>query len=1073
MRVRLFLLFLILASSWLYGQGNTVTLTVSKTSVWVGESYGWTATSGCTVAVAVLTVSFGDGTVLTQSGNYFSGTHAYTSNGTFTMVAADTVCGGTASVAMTVKACPVITYLTTSLPNAMQGVFYSASINVQGGAPPLTWAVTSGSLPPGITLGSSDGLLSGTPTTAGTFSFRVRVQDSCPSIQRLSQDMTLIVQPSCPPLSLLTTSLPSGQQGTAYSAPLQASGGMTPYLWSVTGGSLPPGLSLDGSTGLISGTPTQAGTFSFTGQVQDSCPTPQRASLPYTVVIQAGCPPLTIMTSSIPPALLGSAYQAALTSSGGVPPTQWALVSGRLPQGMSFSTSGILSGTPTESGQFVLGIQVRDACTLPGPQTATATLTLLVAAPEVSITAAPSGFAVSPEAAAQVPVAYTFLESHGFNFALASGGYDILLRDAVLQHVNQPLQVQVTQGRGSASETLLIPAALIQELQRRGEQALSVRRSFSLNPYEWSVRLEGVLAGTAAAPFGVRRVMIFFEGNLGQVIVPLHREKMTAFATVWYTGSGLLNGDWRVDDRILSTFSIPVFFGDSVTLTSPVLPTFEPGSHLVRLTLSAPRVTFEIPEISYAVQPFAQSIRLVAPAEGSGVSTGDFMFTWEVSGDVPTYRLVISMGEAQEPLFKALTRKPSFRLSGEVTQEWPLDTLLHWKVIGEDGNGGRIMESPWGSFRFKPMEKDTAQVVAVVPESERGRWTAWLEANDATLLQEEPLPTLQGVLILLQAGSEEKALQAEVLLKKQPWAQAVSKNRLFLSQQKSPPSYEHYLYSFDEFHMADIQKKWTGKNVRLAVIDSGIEAEHPDLRANVLETLDFVGEATAAGIHGTAVAGLISGNNGGGRGYRGMAPEAGLLSLRACQEPDRESALAMCRTWSLARALDTAVQKDAQVINLSVGGENDPLLTQLLQAALKRDILIVAAAGNNGPDGAVMFPGSMPGVISVGSVGGEGTAAASSARGKVDIAAFGEDIFAPVPGHKYNFLSGTSMAAAHVSGIAALAKQIKPDITPAEFAEVLRATALRKGDAKVYGAGLIQPCAIVKTLSGEEVCGAR
>jgi hypothetical protein len=780
-----------------------------------------------------------------------------------------------------------------------------------------------------------------------------------------------------------------------------------------------------------------------------------------------------VATSSLPAAPLGSPYQATLTASGGAPPYQWSILSGRLPQGMSLSPVGVLSGTPAESGQFVLVFQVRDGCTLPGPQTATATLTLLVAAPEVSITVTPSGFAVSPQAAAQVPMAYAFLETHGFSLALASEGYDILIREEVLRHVSQPQSVQLTQGRGTAGETLMIPASVIQEAQRRGEQALSVRRPFSFGGFEWSVRTQGALAGTAAAPFGVRRVMIFFEGNLGQVIVPLHQEKLTAFATVWYTGTGLLTGDWRVDDRVLSTFSTPVFFGESVTLTSPVLPTFEPGSHLVRLTLTAPQVPFAIPDISYAVQPFAQSIRLIAPAEGSDVPTGDLAFSWEVSGNAPAFRLEISPGEAQEPLFKALTRKPSFRLSPDVTQGWPVDTRLLWKVIGEDGNGQRIMESPWGSFRFKPLEKDPAQLVAAVPENEVGALKAWLEANPVTLIQEEPLPTLQCVLLLLQAGSEEKARQAEALLRKQPWMQAISKNRLFLSQQKSIPSYEHYLYSFDEFHMAEIHKKWTGKGVRLAVIDSGIEVEHPDLRANILESANFVGEAPDSEIHGTAVAGLISGNNGGGRGYLGMAPEAGLIALRACEEPDQESAMALCRTWAMARALDAAVQRGAQVINISIGGETDPLLTQLIQAALKRDILVIAAAGNNGPDGAVMFPGSLRGVISVGSVGGEGTAAASSAKGKVDIAAFGEDIFAPVPGRRYNFLSGTSMAAAHVSGIAALVKQMKPGITPQEFAELLNTTALRKGDAKVYGAGLIQPCAIVKALTGVELCGIK
>ena len=158
---------------------------------------------------------------------------------------------------------------TTTLPSGVQGVPYSATLGATGGIPPYTWSITSGSLPAGLTLDPASGNISGTPTgDAGTYLFTVQVQDSQSTTK--SANLSLIIQGG--ELTITTSLLPNGTVTIFYNAALQAAGGTPPYTWSVVNGDgqLPPGLALDTNSGIISGTPTTAGNYSFTVKVQDS-----------------------------------------------------------------------------------------------------------------------------------------------------------------------------------------------------------------------------------------------------------------------------------------------------------------------------------------------------------------------------------------------------------------------------------------------------------------------------------------------------------------------------------------------------------------------------------------------------------------------------------------------------------------------------------------------------------------------------------------------------------------------------------------------------------------------------------
>lgn len=173
-------------------------------------------------------------------------------------------------------------------------------------------------------------------------------------------------------LTITTTSVPNGTTGTAYSAALAASGGTTPYTWTVSGGALPAGIALS-TSGAISGTPTTSGSFSFTAQVADSA----AHTASYTYALSITSSPLAISTASLANGTAGTAYSATLAATGGTSPYTWTITSGGLPAGLSLASSGAISGTPTTAATYSFSVQVTDSSS----GTSTKTLSMTVAAP--------------------------------------------------------------------------------------------------------------------------------------------------------------------------------------------------------------------------------------------------------------------------------------------------------------------------------------------------------------------------------------------------------------------------------------------------------------------------------------------------------------------------------------------------------------------------------------------------------------------------------------------------------------------------------------------------------------------
>ncbi|MES2739787.1 MAG: S8 family serine peptidase [Pseudomonadota bacterium] len=259
------------------------------------------------------------------------------------------------------------------------------------------------------------------------------------------------------------------------------------------------------------------------------------------------------------------------------------------------------------------------------------------------------------------------------------------------------------------------------------------------------------------------------------------------------------------------------------------------------------------------------------------------------------------------------------------------------------------------------------------------------------------------------------------------------------------------------WHLAELHQRATGHNVRVAVVDSGIEDQHPDLAGQVVMKENFVdASAYSAESHGTAVAGIIAAKAGNGVGVEGVASNARLLALRACWEvaADRST---RCDSFSLAKALNFALMRKAQVINLSLSGPQDVLLQRLLDVALARGVSVVGAVDPAVAGGG--FPASHPGVIAV-------AERAEQAAGLDPVLAPGSDVPSTAPGGRWSLFSGTSFAAAHVAGMAALLTELRPATPLRRDAFVTAVGAPVKGQ----GGGL-DACASVARAAADCVCG--
>jgi hypothetical protein len=298
----------------------------------------------------------------------------------FTIVATDANnCTGSKLYSLQIG-CPTITLNPATLPGGTAGTAYSQTLTATPAGGNYSFAVTAGSLPAGLTL-TAAGLLSGTPTAAGTFNFTVTAtgfvngQNNCTG----SRAYSLVI--ACPTITVNPEALPGGTVGAAYNQSVSAAPAVTTYSFAVTAGALPAGLTLNGGTGAITGTPTIAGTFTFTITATGfgSC----TGSRQYTV--QVVCPTIALSPSTLPGGTAGTAYSQTLTATPAGGNYTFAVTTGSLPAGLTLTAAGVLSGTPATAGTFNFTVTATGFVSGSNNCTGSQAYSLVIACPTITV----------------------------------------------------------------------------------------------------------------------------------------------------------------------------------------------------------------------------------------------------------------------------------------------------------------------------------------------------------------------------------------------------------------------------------------------------------------------------------------------------------------------------------------------------------------------------------------------------------------------------------------------------------------------------------------------------------------
>jgi len=268
---------------------------------------------------------------------------------------------------------------------------------------------------------------------------------------------------------------------------------------------------------------------------------------------------------------------------------------------------------------------------------------------------------------------------------------------------------------------------------------------------------------------------------------------------------------------------------------------------------------------------------------------------------------------------------------------------------------------------------------------------------------------------------------------------------------------------FQQMNVAGAHPWSRGNGVKVAIIDTGADVQHPDLRGAIESATNFVDSDDAQfrqDRHGTEMAGVIAAVANNREGIVGIAPGARLLLYKACWQARLDADAARCNSFTLARALVAAFDAHAQIVNLSLAGPADPLLADLIHEGVRRGVLFVGAAP------AEMFQGNegllhLPGVIEVASAGNQSALVSA-------LYAPGREILTLLPAGHYDFASGDSIATAQVSGVLALLLAQKSGLSAADAARLLRDTSAHPGGAA--GGTLVDACAAVVSLVGHGYC---
>jgi hypothetical protein len=327
-------------------QSISITATVSQ-----GLGLTWTVSGAACTGSACGTVSNASGATIT-----YTAPPVLTAPIQVQLIATVPGTSDSSTASITVNPAPTIN---GNPPTGTVGVAYTTTLTTSGGTGTLTLSMSGGALPAGLSFNPSTGVISGTPTNEGSSTATFSVTDKSDVPDTVTAQKTILIQTIATGALSISGAPPSGTVGTAYSSTLSASGGTAPYTWAIASGSLPPGILLGVASGILSGTPTTQGTYTFTAQAQDA--NGERGMATFTINVNAAGSTLSLTQGTLPNGTVGTPYSATIGVTGGTSPYSCTITSGTLPAGLTLGAACLVSGTPTTAGTTTVMVKATDS----------------------------------------------------------------------------------------------------------------------------------------------------------------------------------------------------------------------------------------------------------------------------------------------------------------------------------------------------------------------------------------------------------------------------------------------------------------------------------------------------------------------------------------------------------------------------------------------------------------------------------------------------------------------------------------------------------------------------------------
>jgi subtilisin family serine protease len=372
-----------------------------------------------------------------------------------------------------------------------------------------------------------------------------------------------------------------------------------------------------------------------------------------------------------------------------------------------------------------------------------------------------------------------------------------------------------------------------------------------------------------------------------------------------------------------------------------------------------------------------------------------------------------------------------------------------------------------------------ALIALAAPDAMAATATQLAQGRGVVVERVAPLPLTDDGLVIYRIVDGRSVMSKVVLFRTLPairgaWPDYVYNANACGDSQPQPASFQYGLRLIRADRLATTT---TGRGVSIAIIDTGLDPAHEALRGGVADTVDLTGNGFTPDVHGTMVAGVMAARPT-AMGMLGLAPEAQLVAIKACTPRRPQEPTARCLSSDLAIGVDLAVARQVRIINLSVAGPEDALLSRVIAAAVRTGVFVVAAAGNGGRRARPAYPGALNDVIAVTAVDAGANLYRSANRGDyIDVAAPGVDVVTLGPRNQTVVTSGTSIATAYVTATVALLVEAGANGAPPSLRQILEGTARdlgRAGRDRDFGYGLLDVCRAVERIKGPlAACGSR